>query len=305
MKLRARGLRVLLVVGLVAALGACGDDDDSDAGETPTTEAEAASGNVLTISEREYAFTVSGSPKAGTLTIGVSNEGEQLHEIAIAKLKAGKTLDDAKAALAQERSDDENPLVGITEEDAAIDDLGGIQFPGSSLAATGGGVDAGEYVLMCFIPNAEGKPHFSLGMLTSFTVAEGDDDSGAAALPDEDATYTVTDAGLDGPKELAAGETTFLVKNDSSTSREINLVKVKAGKTVTDVETFFKETGDDLPDVAKAPTEFFAFVFDAEQDRTITLELTPGQWAIQTPDPEKPFEGPIAENKHAVLLTVT
>lgn len=45
-------------------------------------------------------------------------------------------------------------------------------------------------------------------------------------------------------------------------------------------------------------------MFDAEQDRRITVELTPGEWGIQTPGPEKPFEGPPERDPHQLFFTV-
>ena len=41
---------------------------------------------------------------------------------------------------------------------------------------SGTGIEAGEYVLICFIPNSEGVLHAQLGMVSGFTIAEGDAD---------------------------------------------------------------------------------------------------------------------------------
>lgn len=57
--------------------------------------------------------------------------------------------------------------------------------------------------------------------------------------------------------------------------------------------------------MASAPLEFLGFVFDGKQDRTLTVDLTPGQWVISAPDPDKPFEGPTTEDPHAVMITVS
>jgi hypothetical protein len=280
---------------MVVGLAACGDDDDDG---TAATGGEGE--NALTITERDYAFDVEGEATAGTLTIDVTNNGKELHELAMARLVDGKSLDDARSALESADPEDEDSLKGIIEEEAVIDELGGVQLPGTSYAITGSGIEAGDYVLMCFIPNAEGKPHFSLGMLTGFTIGEGE--GGEAS--DADVTYTASDDGLDGPETVDAGETTIEVVNDTSVNREISLIKVKDGKTMDDVGMWFEAADQGPPDVASAPLEFLAFIFDAEQDRTITVDLTPGQWAIQSADPEKPFEGPPTEDPHAILFMV-
>ena len=122
-------------------------------------------------------------------------------------------------------------------------------------------------------------------------------------VPEPDVTYTISDDGLEGPAELDSGETSIEVVNDSSTSREITLLKIAEGSTIEDVADFFETADEGPPDFTNSPLDFLAFVFDAESDRTITVDLTAGQWAIQTNDPEEPFEGPPSEDPHAILLT--
>ena len=62
--------------------------------------------------------------------------------------------------------------------------------------------------------------------------------------------------------------------------------------------------GEGPPDPSTSPLDFLAFVFDAEQDRQLTVDLTPGQWGISSSDPESPFEGPPTEDPHVALVTV-
>lgn len=292
-------LRVALACAVVVGVAACGDDDDDGtvAGVDGGTTIE---DNVLTISAREYEFDVEGDVVAGSLSIDVTNGGAEAHEIGMARLVDGKTVDDVRAA-AEATSDEEDFLDGLTEEESVIDELGGVQAPGTSYSISGAGVEAGDYVLLCFIPNAEGESHYSLGMLTGFTVGEGE----ATGSPEADATYTITDDGLEGPDTVEAGEVTIEIVNESSVNREATLIRIKDGKTIEDVGAWFSEAEEGPPDFADSPLDFLAFLFDAEQDRTITVDLEPGQWAINTPDPENPFEGDPMEDPHAILFTVS
>lgn len=293
--MRGRGRRVVAVV-LSLALGAvgaaCGDDDDGGDG------AAASSDSTLTITETDYAFEVSGEPSAGTLTIDVTNEGDELHELAMAKLRDGKTVDDAREALEAASPEDEDVLAEVALPDSGIDDLGGIQLPGTSYQITGSGMEAGEYVLLCFLPGPDDKPHFSMGMITGFTIAEGE----SSEPPEPDVTFTATDDGLDGPDAVDAGRTAIEIVNDSSVTREVLLLKISDGKTIDDVMAWFESAGEGPPDPATAPVDFFAYVFDAEQDRTMTVDLTAGEWAIGIQDPEKPFDGPPTEDPHVVFF---
>ena len=292
-------LLALLSAALVAlGAAACGDTDDPSGDSTDTSAG--AQDNALSIVERDYAFDISGEPAGGTLSIQIDNAGKELHELIFTKLLDGKTFEEAKAALDAAGEEDEDPLAGLVESDSVIDDFGGGQAPGTRYTITGPDVEAGEYVLRCNIPNAEGVPHFKLGMLAQVSIAEG---SGGTA-PEGEVTYTATDDQLEGPETLDAGETAIEVVNDSAASREITLLKLASGKTMEDAGKFFESATEGPPDFANSPFEFFTFVFDSERDRTITVDLTAGQWGIQVADPEHPFEGPPTEDPHAVLFTV-
>lgn len=285
------GLILRAAICLVIVATACAQDEGPDA---------TSGASVLSITERDYSFDVSGEVDAGTLSIRVANRGQELHEIAMAKLVDGKTVQDAREALQAATEEDEDPLAGIADDETPISGLGSAQLPGTSFTITGSGVDPGDYLLLCFIPNAEGRPHHALGMIDGFTVAESEVDE----APEADVTYAATDENLEGPESLPSGETTIEVVNDSSVDREITVMKVKEGSTLEDVGEWFQGADQGPPDPSTAPLDFLAFVFDGEQDRSLTVELTPGRWAVSSSDPEKPFEGPPTEDPHAVLITV-
>lgn len=295
-----RAFRIAAIVLLLAAGSACAGEEPEPAATTAATAA-ADGENVLEITQREYEFEIGGEPVAGTLTIDVTNEGEEWHEIVMAKLQDGKTLDDVRSAL-EEAGEDEDPFDEFGDENGrVIDDLGGSQFPGTSYQITGSSIVAGDYALICFVPDAEGKPHFSLGMLSEFTIAEGSADE----APEADVTFTADDEKLDGPKQIPAGETTMRIVNDSASTRELGLLRVKDGKTMKDVAESLEGADEGPPDPETAPFDYFAFVFDAEQDRSVTVDLTPGQWAIQVADPDDESSPPPDEDPYAVVFTVS
>jgi uncharacterized cupredoxin-like copper-binding protein len=313
-----RNLPRRLVVGVAAAalsLGAggtaaaSGDTTEPVRSEPAHTEAEHtmvatatgdATGNTLHITERDYEFEVEGELTAGSVSIAVENLGAEIHEIGMAKLVDGHTVEEVRAAL-EAAGEDEDPLEGLVEEDSVIDELGGVQAPGTAYTISGDGIEAGEYVLVCFIPNSEGVLHAQLGMVSGFTIAEGD----ANQSLQPDVTYTIGDDGLEGPTELAAGDTAIEIVNDSSTSREITLFRVKEGSTLEDVVAFFEAADQGPPDFSSGPIDFLAFVFDGASDRTITVDLTEGQWVLQTPNPEQPFDGDPTQDPHTILVTVS
>jgi uncharacterized cupredoxin-like copper-binding protein len=114
---------------------------------------------VVGVSLTDYAFTfnVSAVVQPEVLQFQVRNDGTEMHELVLFRMPEGMTLDDIKA-------DPE----GTIPEDA---------FVGAAFAAPGEqtdlvlvGLEPGKYVAVCFIPTAEGTPHYAEGMIAEFEV---------------------------------------------------------------------------------------------------------------------------------------
>lgn len=107
--------------------------------------------------------------EAGQVAFDFSNEGTELHEMALIRIN-----DDTTESIEE--------LLALPEEEAEAK----ITFMGVSFATPGDGstmyadLDEGRYVMICFIPTgttsfedaetADGPPHFTQGMVTEFTV---------------------------------------------------------------------------------------------------------------------------------------
>ena len=287
----------LVLLAAVVAAG-CGDDDDDEA--VTGDDGESTEENVLRVTEDDYTFSFDGEAKAGTLTFAVENVGEELHMLGLCRLKAGKTLDDAKEAAGAE---DEAAFGEACEEDEAIDAAGGGVTPGGAYEVTVGGIVEGNYAAICFLPNEKGEPHFQLGMVGGFTVDEGE----AAAEPEADVTYTATKEKLDGPKEVDAGTTQIRVVPEPGGPDEVILLKIKDDKTADDVDAYFKvldEGGFYKHD--ESPVEFLLFAFDSTEPRTFGMDLDEGKWAIAAEDSDDEGESPDPdEDPHVIQFTVS
>ena len=286
------------LVGLVVlsmALVACGGDDDDDAGGDTGGETPA---NTLTVTEVDYGYELEGEPEAGTVTFAMENTGEEIHMIAVCKVKGDASITEVTDAA---QADEESAFGEVCEEQSGIDGAGGIQAPGTAYEVTVTDVEEGRYVAMCFIPDAEGTPHLALGMAEEFEVGPGD----VTEEPEADVTYTADADGTEGPEELDAGRTTFQVDAEDI-SREVVLVKVKDGNTPADVDEYFEQL-DESPvfDPAEAPVEFLGVAFDWEDPRWFTVDLTEGLWGIGVPDPDDEQTLPAEEDPHVVLFEVT
>ena len=112
------------------------------------------------VSGIDYAFNGADEPlDAGRITLRLRNEGAEPHEANVLQLAEGATV----ASVAEWFQEPAGPPPFVN--------MGGAQgvMPGSTTLATLD-LEAGNYALICFIPNAEGVPHAFLGMAKPFVV---------------------------------------------------------------------------------------------------------------------------------------
>ncbi len=132
---------------------------------TGTAGSAAPSADVM-IRQREFAFDVPATVKAGSTRIEVHNAGSQVHEMVLAKLDPGYTLDEVKAAASQANGDNNQAPPDWVHPTISWD-------PQSTTVTGQFTVDLtpGTYAVLCFLPDtATGTPHAVLGMVNTFTV---------------------------------------------------------------------------------------------------------------------------------------
>jgi hypothetical protein len=315
----------LLALMAMLALGvaACGDDDGGDtaAETTSTTEAEEKGSDTIQIDYVDYAYQVSGPLTAGG-TIEIANKGKEFHMMALAKLKAGKTLKDVQEIVEQQFADeggeeggDEEGTTTTADEDdtttsAASGDEGGeeeedplaevaeevglpgnFMSPGAEAAITLPDLEPGTYSMMCFVPaEGDGTPHIAKGMINQFKVVEGE----APAEPTADATYKV-EAGkaVSGPGTLEAGERTLKFEGVGTGAGELEpaLGKLDAGTTFAQMDKILEELfeSEEPPAkgaAAKIPGDVVFAGFDLEDTPSyyLTVTLEAGNYFIVAED---------------------
>ena len=136
---------------VVAALvlGGCGSERRADAppAETPPSAAAtpAATPEILTVTASDYKFDAPDQIPAGLVTIQLVNRGPSPHHVQLLRLAEGKTPADFQAALQK----GENPMWAMPAGGPNPSEVGGtseVRMP----------LEAGEYVMVCFIPEADG-----------------------------------------------------------------------------------------------------------------------------------------------------
>jgi hypothetical protein len=154
------GLGRRALVALVAALAlaivpaACGDDDD----EGGTEETASAEEVTVTTSDTEdgYTWDVSATPTADTQSVTIENESEEPHELVLARINEGYTVDEAYELQGRKGSAELLAQTGAKPGD-------------SSTTEVRGSIEAGNYAMLCPIAGKDG-PHYQRGQLEEFSI---------------------------------------------------------------------------------------------------------------------------------------
>lgn len=257
-------MRKLMPAVLAAALtmSACGTttairDPDSGAG---------AGANAFTVTAQEYGFTVEGTPKTGPASLQITNAGKELHHAIVGWLDEGKTLEDVKTEVLKE--DSSEPPAWF--HDDPIDS--NLISPGRTQTLSFPLTQAATYVLLCFMPAPDGKPHVEKGMVATFEVEE----AGTAKAPKADAVVSMSEYKFSTP-EVKAGVRTLEFKNAGKENHDFAVVKFAEGKKPGDVDAWF-QGGLKGP----APATFYGGSHDFEAGKSVffTAELDPGTYTL-------------------------
>jgi hypothetical protein len=107
----------------------------------------------------DYAFKLSRPLSAGSHTFRVVSEANQPHEVELLKLAPGKKAADVLAWIKNPNGPPPGEGIGGTAPAAK----------GIPVYFTAD-ITPGDYVLLCFLPGPDGKPHFAHGMQLMQTV---------------------------------------------------------------------------------------------------------------------------------------
>jgi hypothetical protein len=236
-----RRLPLFLALIALLALGACGGSDkDADesggGGDTTTTAAAKSEVHAVSVEAKEYSFGLPKEVPSGTVEFTLKNTGKELHIAALERIKDGKTFADATKDLQST----------TPPADPAAEEVGGISA--TSPAGTANvtlKLTPGSYFFACFVPAADGAPHFAKGMLQPFTVTEDKADpapvpTAAGAVTAKDFSYTTT-------YKPTAGSQVISLTNEGTQGHEITLIEFKPGKGPADLQAYFAKPEGELP----------------------------------------------------------
>lgn len=270
----------VLMAGALGACGD-DDDDETTTDTTAAGAAGSDDGdNTLAVEMVDYGYEVDGELKAGLATITSTNTGDEWHMAGFGRLKEGRTVAELVTALQaagggggeeggppgeggageegapadtsaeggepaagqegeQGGEDEPDPLAEFIEEELGTP--GHILQPGQTQSLTVDVLDAGSYVMLCFLPTeGEGTPHFAKGMVAGFEVAE---EAADVAQPEADATITLADeAEPEGvPTDLQPGEHTFQVTSTGNAGHDFIIGQLEEGQEFEAFDAYFDE----------------------------------------------------------------
>lgn len=260
--------RSLSLLPLVALLAACATKDapKTAAVSDSTTPVAAAVPHQMTIVATNYKFDAPDEVPAGMMTVHLVDNGSEMHHVAFVKLNDGKTMADLAEAL---KKTGPPPAWAVAH--------GGVNppHPGGGMASATQLLEAGNYALLCFVPSADGVPHFARGMVHALTVTAN---SGAAdaPAPTADIVMTLNSYTFTPSKPITAGKHTIRLENAGSQSHELFLARLDPGKKAQDIPTWIMkmdgpppaESMGGVPAMAPKMVSYF------------TADFIPGDYAL-------------------------
>ena len=128
-------------------------------GEVPEASVEGEGDARIVLQDHDFGFGDDALVEAGDYR--VVNDGPQAHEIAVYAPADGETTDDIIEFFSGEAGEGPPPFVGA----------GGVAALDTGRTVEGLELAVGEYVFVCFLPDAEdGAPHFTKGMIQAVSV---------------------------------------------------------------------------------------------------------------------------------------
>src|SRR4051812_24704557 len=206
-------------------LGGCSSERRAEAppAEAPPATPAASAPEILTVTASDYKFDAPDQIPAGLVTVQLVNRGPSPHHVQLLRLTEGKTPADFQAALqkgtlptwALPAGGPNPPEVGGTSE---------VRLP----------LEAGEYMMVCFIPDTAGVPHMAHGMVRSLRVTPATEAVASIAATTADVELTLVDYDFKLSAPLTPGRHVVRVTNSAKQPHELVFVRLAPHKTPAD-----------------------------------------------------------------------
>ena len=244
---------------LLVAATACGGGAVKR--EAPT------SANAVTITATDYAFGAPDTIQAGLTTFRLHNPGREPHQAVIAGAP-GKTFAELETALVKAEP---TMFAGLTIPVGA----GAVGSGDSSIVTAD--LTPGNYLVLCYIPSPDGRPHVMKGMYHRLVVIPAAAGSTRPVEPRADLTVTLSDYAFALSAPLTAGTHTIRVENSGPQLHELTIERLEPGKTLADWQQWVGGGMRGTP-----PAEPAGGVTGPAKGKVawLTITLTPGSYLL-------------------------
>ena len=216
----------------------------------------------LMITAVEYKFDMPATAEAGWTHVYLDNQGMMDHHAMFLRPHDGMTIEDVQAAL---ETGDFGELL------ATAMSAGGPNVGPMHKASVAMNLEAGQYLVICAVPDEEGIPHFAHGMQAVLEVTEGSD---AGTAPETDASVGLVDMAFEGlPTDATAGTHVWEVANKGNQVHEMVVFRLAEGLSIDQAIQMFME----------APAE-------ASPESSPVVDQTAASPAAEAPQGPPPFE---------------
>lgn len=257
----------------------------------------------ITLDAHEYAFTAPDTVAGGVVRVTFTNSGKERHHAQFMRLNDGVTLQQWNEMF------NEALQAAATEGETAFMRIFQIATAAGGPGSIGGGhsldlamdLAGGSYVVVCFIAGPDGIPHIVKGMTRPLTVSAPA--ARQSAPPVAVASVDLVDFGFAGVPELKAGKTVLQVTNKGQEPHELLVMRLHGGIGVDQVMQMMapppppqkgaKPHAPPAPPPGPPPFEFVGGyqVIMPGMRGWLTLDLTPGEYAVVCFVPSPPNQG--------------
>ena len=166
--------------------------------------------------------------QAGVVKLVLKNaDTEMAHQAQLMKLNDGVTSEQFTTALLSPAGVGAvMPLAEFAGGPNAVE-------PGATSSVVANLDPGATYMVICQLPGPDGKPHYALGMLGSFTTS---DQANGAAMPESSTTVSLSDFTFSEPESIDWTKQ-LTITNDGPEPHELTVLAAAPGKTIDDVKS--------------------------------------------------------------------
>jgi hypothetical protein len=274
---RRLALRYAVVAATSTLLEQCGIRETLAQEGTPVAATTGEDYPEVVITAADFRFELPASIPGGLTRLTLQNDGAVDHHAMFMRLNDDADMADLEAALS---TPDLGAIFAVSQS------LGGPEVGAGLQASVIADLTPGQYMVICVVPEADGTPHYMMGMYTPLEVTEATD---SASPPEAALTVELVDFAFEMPTmEIPAGPQIWEAPNVGEQVHEMVIFKLDPSVTVDEVKAIFAT----LPEPGGTPAAETAMATPPPGPPPFTLvggvaPMNPGytNWAVLDLEP--------------------